>query len=47
MSFLGRSPYVGMSAAQEQAARRTNARADQSEIGGRVEQAGIPLSPAR
>src|SRR6185503_7773560 len=45
--FFGGALHVGMPPAQQQAARWAHARPNQPEVRGRVEQARIPLHPAR
>jgi hypothetical protein len=47
MRLFGGPLDIGMPRAQQQAARRTHAGTDQAEIGSGIEQARIPLSPAR
>jgi hypothetical protein len=46
MRLLGLAPHVGMAAAQEQAAWRANARANEAQVRGGIEQARIPLLPS-
>ena len=46
MHFFCRALHVGVTTAEEQAARRADARTDQAEIGRGIEQARIPRPPA-
>ena len=47
MRLFGGALYIGVPRPQQQTAGRTNARANQAKIGSGIEQAGIPLLPAR
>jgi hypothetical protein len=46
MHLLGVAPHVGVTPAQQQAARGANARPNQTEIRRRIEEARIPLPPS-